>query len=155
MIIMAKTAAKRYIKHPKTALAEVFKIAIDYAHEALKTLGGDKVLDKELRQEVQKVIDEKLPAEKYKVLRELINLHFKQGKRVEEAAKLLNISIPQAYGWLADIKLVVADEMYLCKVLIETYRPELVKLLKTDPDMVAAVAKANNLRTVRDCKTKA
>jgi len=145
-IFMATTAGKKYIKHPKTALAEVFKISTDYAHNALKTLGKDKVLDTELREKVQKVIEEKLPNDEFKTFRQLIELHYTQGKSVEEAAKLLSISIPQAYTWLANIKLVVADEIYLCKVLVETYRPELVEMLKTDPGMVAAVAKANNLR---------
>lgn len=73
---MPATAGKNYIKHPKTALAEAFKISTDYAHAALKTLREDKVLDTKLREQVQKIIEEKLPKKEFKVFRQLINLHF-------------------------------------------------------------------------------
>jgi len=154
---MATTAGKKYIKHPKTALAEVFKISTDYAHNALKTLGKDKVLDTELREKVQKVIEEKLPNDEFKTFRQLIELHYTQGKSVEEAAKLLNVSIPQAYGWLTDIKLMIADQLYLFKILAETYKTELIERLKRDPEMIVAVSKANNLKPVtkRGHKSKA
>ena len=150
MIIMAKTAAKRYIKHPKTALAEVFKIAIDYAHEALKTLRGEKVLDAELRQKVQRVINKKLSGDENKPFRELIDLYYVQGKRAEEIAKQLKISIPQVYAWLADVKMIIADQMYVFKILAETYKTELIELLKTDPDMISAVEKTNDLKSTAE-----
>lgn len=48
---------------------------------------------------------------------------------------------------LAKLELLVADALYVPRVLAlsTAFKPQLVELLKADPDMVTAVKKANRL----------
>ena len=84
-------------KHPSTSIGETLKIATDYARSALKTLVSDKVLDAELRQEVQKVINDRLSGDGFIPFRELIELHYVQGVKMEDARKIImgGVSLPQ------------------------------------------------------------
>ncbi len=144
---MPNEAVKTYVKHPNSPIGEAFKIATEYARNALKTLSNDKVLDAELRQKVQEVINEKFSNDESKPFRDLIELHYVQGRKMEEVRKIIldGVSLPQIYDWRSEVELIVADEIFLAKVLAKVYRTELTDILKTDPDMVAAVSETNNL----------
>lgn len=141
---MPSLVAKNYIKHPKTDIDEAHKIASDYAHEALKTLSSNKVLDEELREEVKRIIDENLPNSESEPFRKLIQMHFVEGQKMEQIAKQLGVSLPQAYDWRSECIFVVARK-YLPEVLAKTFKSDFIRLFETDPEMVAAVAEANNL----------
>lgn len=127
---MPNMVVKNNIKHPTTKTGEVLNIATEYAAAALKTLSGKKVLDVKLRQKVKSIIEEKFSKPEHEPFRRLIDLFYVQSKKMKEVHKILGISLTQAYDWRREIELVVADELYVAKVLCEKHKKEIIEILK-------------------------
>lgn len=142
---MTYDTKRNYIKHPKSTSAEVFKIATAYAREALKSLSENKILDSNIKNEVQEVIEERFSGEENKPFLDFVNLHYVQEIPLQTVAKMLNLSTLQAYNWRDKIELDIADALYMPQVMVAQFKDQLTDILKTDPDMIEAVCQENNL----------